>query len=468
MAEQFDSIVIGAGPAGYVAAIRLAQLGQKVAVVEAERVGGVCLNRGCIPVKALLHAASIVRHANEARTMGIIFNPPQLDPVSIGSWKNRIIDRLVRGIEILFKNNGVALFRGQAKLLAPNRVEVTGPDSITDLTAERVIIATGSRPAVLPGLEPDHKQILDSNSALDLVQLPGTMAIIGAGAIGLEFATIFQRLGIKVTVLEICPNILPGVDPDLANLLQRQMEREGIQFQLGVSGINRLHSDTGLLKISVTGEKPVELEVEKVLVAVGRLPLTAGLGLEQLGVETDGKGFIKTRENYETTVPGVYAIGDVRGGPLLAHKAMYEGINLAETLLGASKPLPGENKAVPWVVYTDPEIASVGLNESRALAEGCPVRISRVPATAIGRSLTLARSEGMCKIVADAQTGKILGVGIVAPQADVLIAEATCAVELGLTAEQLGEVIHPHPTMSEILFEAAHAVLGSAVHILNR
>ncbi len=400
--------------------------------------------------------------------MGILFNPPQLDLVSLGSWNNRIIDRLVRGIEFLFKNNGITLFRGRAKLLAPKRVAVATSDGSVELDTERTIIATGSRPAILPGLEPDHNHILDSNSILNLTQLPETMAVIGAGAIGLEFATIFQRLGVQVTVLEVCESILPGVDPDLAGLLQRQMEKEGVKFRLGVKVVKCEKEESGHLCLSISKEPNEEITAEKVLVAVGRTPLTQELGLNQLGVETDARGFIKTSDNFETTVPGIYAIGDARGGPLLAHKAMFEGVNIAETLAGYRKPISKENKAVPWVVYTDPEIASVGLNETRAKAENLSVRISRVPTTAIGRSLTLARAEGLCKVIAEEKTGKILGVGIVAPQADVLVAEAACAVELGLTAEQLGSVIHPHPTMSELLLEATHAILGSAIHIPNR
>nr|NPV14883.1 dihydrolipoyl dehydrogenase [candidate division WOR-3 bacterium] len=467
MESRFDAVLIGAGPAGYVGAIRLAQLGKKVAVVEEARVGGVCLNRGCIPVKSLLHAAAVVRNAQEARVMGITFQPPELDPVSLNSWKARIIDRLARGIEFLFKANGVELFRGKARIVAPDQVVVQGGETETRLSAPYIIIATGSEPAILPGLEPNHKNVIDSNSALNLVQLPLTIVIVGAGAIGLEFATIFRRLGAKVTVLEVCDSILPGIDRDLTTLLQRQMEREGIQFHTGVKGLS-CPVPAENARVCAQAPEPLEWQADKVLIAVGRTARTAELGIENLGIKVDQRGFIVTNGQYETNIKGVYAIGDVRGGPLLAHKAMYEGFNLAEALALGKKPVPGEKKPIPAVVYTDPEIATVGLTETMAQEQGLKVKVARVPVNAIGRSLTLSRSEGMCKLVMDEKTGKILGGGVVAAQADVLIAEITAAVELGLTAEQLGKPVHPHPTMSELVFETAHALLGSAIHIVNR
>lgn len=459
-----DTVIIGAGPAGYVAGIRLAQLGQKVTLVEEARVGGVCLNRGCIPVKALLYAAAVLRNAAEARTLGIRFSSPEIDLISLGAWRSRIVDRLARGIEFLLKSNGVELVRGRAEVLAPDRVAVNGPDRALHLTARNLIIATGSEPAELPGLKPDQKQIIDSNGALNLVELPKTLVIVGAGAVGLEFATIFARLGTEVTVLEMCDTILPGIDPDLTLLVRSALEREGVRFVLGVKG---LACTPGAPAVRVCTAQQ-EWVAEKILIAAGRRPRTGGLGLEALPLELDARGFIKTDSGYQTSVPGVYAIGDVRGGPLLAHKAMYEGVDLAVTLARGGKPLPGERKAIPTVVYTDPEIAAVGLSEDAARARGLRVRVAQVPASAIGRSLVLGRGAGVCKLVAEEDTGRILGGGIVAPQADALITEIACAVELGLTAEQLGRVVHPHPTMSELVLETAHALSGSAIHIVNR
>ncbi len=464
--QAADVVIVGAGPAGYVAAIRLAHQGRKVTVVEQSRVGGVCLNRGCIPVKALLHAAGVIRNAAEARTMGINFDQPRIDLVSLGSWKNRIVERLARGIEFLFKGNGVELVRGKAQLKDERTVEVGTEDGL-EITAERIVIATGSEPAVLSGLEVNHRNIIDSNSALNLVELPKTMIIVGAGAVGLEFATIFNRFGVKVTVLEVCDQILPGTDRELAVMLQRQMEREGIEFRLGVKGLSCAEAEGGVSRVCwESGAGLAELTAERILVAVGRKPLSGGIGLERLGLELDERGFIRTDNYLQTGVEGIYAIGDVRGGPLLAHKAMYEGILLAELLTGVRKP--ARPRAVPMVVYTDPEFASVGLTPAEAERQGIKVRVSRVPASAVGRSLTLGRAEGMCKMVADEKTGRILGASILAPQADVLIAEAAVAVELGLTAAEVGRVIHPHPTMSELVFEAGEALLSRAVHILNR
>ncbi len=462
-----DTVIIGAGPAGYVAGIRLAQLGQRVVVIEQARVGGVCLNRGCIPVKALLHSASIVRNAAEARIMGIGFDLPRLDLVSLGLWKARIVDRLVKGIEFLFKNNGVELIRGRARFIKPNQVQVYGETELT-VEANRIVVATGSEPATIPGLPVDHKSVLDSNSALNLVELPKRMVIVGAGAVGLEFATIFSRFGVKVTVLEVCDQILPGVDSEVANLLERQMAREGVEFKLGVKGVScQIPVETNEPKVCWDEDDGQGvMAADKILVAVGRKPLTYNLGLAEIGVKVNEYGFIVTDSGFGTSVRGVYAIGDVRGAPLLAHKAMHEGLMLAEMLSG--KCQIGFQRVVPMVVYTDPELATVGLTAEEAQAKGLKVKVAKVPLNAIGRALTLGRTEGMCKLVAEQDTGRILGVTILAPQADVLIAEATLAVELGLTAEQLGQVVHPHPTMSELLFEASEAVLGRAVHIINR
>ncbi|MGB9742596.1 MAG: dihydrolipoyl dehydrogenase [candidate division WOR-3 bacterium] len=461
-----DILIIGAGPAGYVAAIRLAQLGQRVIVAERARVGGVCLNRGCIPVKALLHSASIIRNAAEARTLGIRFPKPEIDLVSLGSWKNRIVERLSRGIEFLFKGNGVELIRGRAQFESPDTVLVTGEEELK-VIALKVVVATGSEPAVLPGLVVDHRTIIDSNSALNLVELPRTLAVVGAGAVGLEFATIFNRLGVKVTVLEMCEQVLPGTDRELAVMLQRLLEREGIEFRLGVKGVNCVSLANMARVCWEDGAGSGEIDADKVLVAAGRKPLTDGLKLEAAGVEVDECGFVKTNAEFETNVAGIYAIGDVRGGPLVAHKAMVEGLTLAEVIAGVRRQVE-RKPVIPLVVYTDPELATVGLTGEQAERLGLKVRVSRVPVSAVGRALTLGRSEGICKLVADEQTGRILGVSILAPQADVLIAEAAVAVELGLTAEQLGQVVHPHPTMSELLFEAGEAVLGRAIHILNR
>ncbi|MEO0068935.1 MAG: NAD(P)/FAD-dependent oxidoreductase, partial [candidate division WOR-3 bacterium] len=398
---------------------------------------------------------------------GIGFNPPTIDFVSLGSWKGRIVERLGRGIEFLFKNNGVELIRGRAKVLSPGKVLVMTPEEV-EIQAKNIIVATGSEPLPLPGYEFDHQRIIDSSDALNLVELPKSIVIVGAGAVGLEFATIFQRLGVKVTVLEVCDQILPGIDREIAVLLQRELEREGVEFRLNAKGVRCQKENGGVDVLWDVNEEENKQHADKVLIAVGRKPRSTGLGLEEAGVKMDERGFIITHDNFETDAEGVFAIGDVRGGPLLAHKAMYEGLLLAEFIGNEQGRRWQRVTAIPFVVYTDPEVASVGIGAEEAEKQGLKVKVVKVPANAIGRSLTLGRAEGMCKVVAEQRTGRILGVTLVAPEADVLIAEAALAVELGLTAEDLGRVVHPHPTMSELLFEAAHLLLGSAIHILNR
>jgi dihydrolipoamide dehydrogenase len=463
--KRVDFLVIGAGPAGYVAAIRLAQLGRKAVVVERDRVGGICLNWGCIPVKSLLHAASTVRGAAEARRMGIIFGQPEVDFQALYGWKSRVVDRLVRGVEFLLRSNGVETVKGMARFVEGQRVMVVQPDGTeVEFRAENIIVATGSTASVLPGFEPDGRQVIDSNGALNLTRLPGRVAIIGAGAIGLEFATAFRRLGASVTVLELMPQLLPGFDAEVSSALRKAMQSEGIDFNLGVR-VSALDREPGLAVRYLSDETESKVETDLVLVAVGRRPLTAGLELDKAGVKLDERGFVAVDQKYRTSAGHIYAVGDVKPGLMLAHRAMADGISLAESLGGGRQ---WRFKAVPSCVYTDPEVASVGLSETEATTQGIKVKVSRVPISALGRALTLGRSDGLCKMVVDAETDRVLGVQIAAPQADVLIAEAAVTIELGLTASEIGRVVHAHPTMSELLFEAAEAIHSKAIHIVNR
>jgi len=460
-----DVLIIGAGPAGYVAAIRLAQLGRKVVAIERERVGGICLNWGCIPVKSLLHAAATVRNAAEARRMGIVFGQPQVDIQALYGWKGRVVDRLVRGVEFLLRSNGVEVVKGTARFLDARRVMVAQPDGTeVEMSADSIVVASGSQPAVLPGFDPDGQSVLDSTGALNLTRLPGRVVVIGAGAIGLEFATVFRRLGASVTVLELTPQVLPGFDIEVSAVLRKTMESEGVEFHLGVK-VSGLDREPGLRVRFASGDTESSVEADAVLVAVGRKPITAGLELDQAGVRVDERGFIAVDQKYRTSAGHIYAIGDVKPGLLLAHRAMADGIALAESLAGGRQ---WRFKAVPACVYTDPEVASVGVSEAEAASQGLKVKVSRVPLAAVGRSLTLGRSDGLCKMVVDAETDKVLGVQLAAPGADVLIAEATVAVELGLTAAEIGRVVHAHPTMSELLFEAAEAIHSKAIHVVNR
>ncbi|HTW90305.1 MAG TPA: dihydrolipoyl dehydrogenase [bacterium] len=463
--REVDVLVIGAGPAGYVCAIRLAQLGRSVVLIERERVGGICLNWGCIPVKALLHAAHTVRGAAEARRMGIVFGQPQIDFQSLYSWKGRVADRLVRGVEFLLRSNGVETIKGTARFIDGQHVAVVQPDGTElEFGAKHIVVATGSVPSVLPGFEPDGIRVLDSNGALNITQLPGRVVVIGAGAIGLEFATIFRRLGANVAVLELMPQLLPGFDTDVSLSLKKAMEGEGIEFHLGVR-VSSLEREPAAVVHYLTGETESTVEADAVLVATGRKPFTAGLELDRAGVKVDERGFVVVDQKYRAGAAHVYAIGDVKPGLLLAHRAMADGIALAESIAGNRQ---WRFKAVPSCVYTDPEVASVGLSQADAVSQGLKVKVSRLPISAIGRPLTLGRSDGLCKMVVDAETDKVLGVQLAAPGADVMIAEATVAVELGLTAAEIGRVVHAHPTMSELLFEAAEAIHSKAIHIVNR
>ncbi|MBM3314091.1 dihydrolipoyl dehydrogenase, partial [candidate division WOR-3 bacterium] len=430
-----DVLVLGAGPAGYVCAIRLAQLGRKVVLVERERVGGICLNWGCIPVKSLLFAAATVRSAAEARRMGVVFERPQIDLQALYGWKGRVVDRLVRGVEFLLRSNGVEVVKGTARFAGPGRVIVAQSNGTEqELDFDKAVVATGSQAAKLAGFETDGQSVLDSTGVLNLTRLPNRLVVIGAGAIGLEFATVFQRLGASVTVLELLPQLLPGFDPDVSAALRKAMEGEGVKFHLGVK-VAGLERDPGLRVRFADADGESVVEAEAVLVAVGRRPLTAELELEKAGVETDERGFIRVDPRYRTSAGRVFAIGDVTPGPLLAHRAMADGMALAEGMAGRRTR---RFRAVPACVYTDPEVATVGLSEREAAEQGRHVKVARVPLSAVGRSLTLGRSDGLCKLVVDADSDQVLGVQLAAPEADVLIAEATLAVELGLTASALG------------------------------
>ena len=457
---SYDLVVIGTGPGGYHAAIRAAQLGLKVLAVEKGEVGGVCLNVGCIPTKALLHAAKAKKLAKEAAEFGLALKEEGLDLEKLAAWRDQVTKKLTGGVEFLFKGNGVDLVRGQAKVLSPREVEVGGER----YRAKRLVLATGSRPIELPGFPFDEERVLSSTGALKIERgIPKRLLVLGAGAIGLEFASIYRAFGSEVVVVELMDQILPGADPEAANVLARNLKRAGIEIKTRTKAEGFEETEEGL-NVRLSGPKGEEtLTADRILVAVGRRPNSEGLA--GLGLALDEKGFVVTDERMQTSVPGVFAIGDLRGAPLLAHKAMKEGVVAAE--VAAGKPSAFDQQ-IPSVVYTDPEYASVGMTEAEAMEKGIAVQVGKFPYAANGRALTRQEKDGFVKVVTDAEYKVVLGVQIVGPEASELIAEAALAVEMGALADDLELTIHPHPTLSESLMEAAANVNKAAIHILNK
>ncbi|MEZ0348539.1 MAG: dihydrolipoyl dehydrogenase [Thermus sp.] len=460
--DAYDLIVIGTGPGGYHAAIRGAQLGLKVLAVEAAEVGGVCLNVGCIPTKALLHAAETLHHLKVGEGFGLKA-APELDLKKLGSWRESVVKKLTGGVATLLKGNKVELVRGFARFTGPKEIEVNGER----YGAQSVILATGSEPASLPGF-PFGEDVWDSTRALRVEEgIPGRLLVIGGGAVGLELGQVYHRLGAQVTLIEYMPEILPAGDPETAALLRRALEKEGIRVRTGTKAVGYEKKKDGLhVRLEAAqGGGGEEIVVDKILVAVGRKPRTEGLNLEKAGVALDAKGFVQVNARMETTAPGVYAIGDVARPPLLAHKAMKEGLVAAENAAGKDAAFDYQ---IPSVVYTSPEWAGVGLTEEEARRAGYRVRVGKFPFSASGRALTLGATEGLIKVVGDEETDLLLGVFIVGPQAGELIAEATLALEMAATVSDLALTVHAHPTLSEGLMEAAEAFHKEAIHILNR
>ncbi len=433
---NYDIVVIGAGPGGYVAAIRAAQLGAKVAVVEKEELGGTCLNRGCIPTKTLLATTNLFSSIKKASSYGIKTDNPSVDFASMMDRKNKVVKQLRSGIEYLFKTNKIEHIKGTVKFLNKNEIEVSSGISVSTIQSSKFMIATGSIPANIPGIEIDHKKILNSDDILELQKVPSSLLIIGAGAIGVEFACIFNALGCKVTLVEMLSNILPVEDEEISDQLKQYLTKDGIVIETG---------------LKVKSEKLKDYE--KVLVAVGRKPYTDGLELEKLGISKQSNGAIAVNNKMETNIPGVYAIGDVAGGVLLAHKASAEGIVAAENACGKESAI--DYKVIPSCVYSMPEVASAGLKESAARKSGYEINVSKFPFIANGRAVTLGETRGMVKIITDKKTDAILGVHIIGPEATELITEAALAIKLECTIEELTRIIHPHPTLSEAIFEAA-------------
>jgi dihydrolipoamide dehydrogenase len=458
-AKTADAVVIGAGPGGYVAAIRLAQLGRSVIVIDRDRVGGVCLNYGCIPSKAMISAGSLVESIQKADTMGITVSDVSVDMGKLKSWKDGIVKRLTGGIGELFKRNGIETLLGDARFTAPGTLVVSTSKGDVTVTAAKILVATGASAVELPGLEIDGVTFLTSKEALDLTEVPDHMLVVGGGIVGCEIGTYMAKLGAKVTIVELADSLLVGTDPDLVKVVQRGLKKRKVAVFTS-SKVTSVKAGEATIE-TPKGNKT--MSVDKVLVAVGFRPNTQGLGLDTVGVELDDRGHVVVNDQLRSSNPDVYAIGDVIGAPYLAHKASKEGMVVAEVMAGLDVVL--DVKAMPAAIFTDPEIATVGLTEAEARERGYKVDVGSFPFAANGRALSTNHPEGLVKFVADASDGTLLGVHVCGYEASNLIAEATLCIEMGGTVSDIGLTVHPHPTLSETFMEAAHVVEGHAIHI---
>jgi len=454
--------IIGAGPGGYVAGIRAGQLGIKTIIIEKNYLGGVCLNVGCIPTKALLHASEILLNIKNSSKMGIEINDLKLDIKKLNSWKNSIIDKLVSGINFLLKNYNVEVIFGEAKFIDEKTLLVKTKNGDIKIVSKYIIIATGSRPSELPNIKRDGNFVWNSDDAVALKEIPKKLLIIGAGAVGLEFASIYSRLGSDVMVIEIANQILPGIDNECATTLKRALEKQNIKIFTNSKVIGYKEN---VFEIEIEGNVK-SFEFDKVLLAVGRKPNVENLNLESVGISLNEKGFIKVNKKLQTNVENIYAIGDVIGQPLLAHKASKEGITAVEIIAGIESEY--DVKYIPSVVYTNPELASVGLSEEEAKKKGYKIKIGKFPISANGKALSMNITDGLAKIITNEENDEILGIHIVSPEASSLISEGTLAMESYLTSEDIALTTHPHPSISEILMEAAENVKKKAIHIINK
>src|SRR5271154_2226742 len=457
----YDVVIIGGGPGGYNAAIRAGQLGLKVACVEMRAtLGGTCLNVGCIPSKALLHASELYEMAGKDFAELGIEVTPKLNLPAMMTQKDGSVGHLTKGVEFLFKKNKVDWIKGAGKIAGPGKVEVTAEEgAVTTLDATNIVIATGSEPSPLPGVAVDQKRIVDSTGALSLPEVPKSLIVIGAGVIGLELGSVWRRLGSKVTVVEFLDRIVPGVDEETARTFQRALTKQGIAFKLGskVTGAKASAKSVELTVEPVAGGDAETLSADYVLLCIGRRPFTEGLGLESVGVTPDKRGFIDT-DHFRTSAAGVWAIGDVTHGPMLAHKAEDEAVACAEIIAGKAGHVNYD--VIPSVVYTFPEVATVGKSEEDLKAAGVSYKVGKFPFTANARAKTIAATDGMVKILADAKTDKVLGCAIVGPEAGNLIAEVVLAMEFGASSEDIARTCHSHPTLTEAVRQAAMGVEG--------
>jgi dihydrolipoamide dehydrogenase len=458
---QHDLVVIGAGPGGYVAAIRAAQLGLNVGVVEQESVlGGTCLRVGCIPSKALLESSELYTEARQSFARhGIVLSSVELDLKAMLRRKEQIVNGLTKGVESLFKKNKITRYFGHGKISGPGSVSVQAKEGAIELSAKNILIATGSKPSSLPGIQIDREHVVTSTEALSFTDVPKRLILIGAGYIGLELGSVWNRLGSKVIVLEYLNRILPGMDSEIAADAQKVFEKQGLDFKLGKK-VNAARAEGAEAIVEVQGDEPIR--ADKVLVAVGRVPNTENLGLENAGIKLDQRGRIEVSNSFKTSSPNVFAIGDVIQGPMLAHKAEEEGIACVEALVTGYGHVNYDT--IPGIVYTQPEIATVGKSEDQLKEQGTAYRKGIFPFRANGRAHALGHPDGKVKILADEKTDRVLGVHIIGPRAGDLIAEATSAMAFGASSEDIARTCHAHPTLSECVKEAALAVDGRAIH----
>ena len=464
--KECDALVIGAGPGGYVCAIRLGQLKQKAIVVEKVWIGGTCLHVGCIPSKALITAAKLYEKISHAADMGINIQGAGIDFPKMVQWEKSIIEKFTGGIRQLLKANNVETVMGTARFTSANTVEVKNGDEVTTITAKNIVIATGSVPSNVPTFPYDGDRIISSTEALSLPEIPKRLLVIGGGYIGLEMGIMFAHLGSRVTVVEMMEQLLPGFDAELVRTLTRSLRNKGIEYFVKAKA-KSYEGSVGNMKVTVEVEGQDRVfETDRVLVTVGRKPNTSGLDIEKAGLKTGSGGFLPVNNKCQTGVPGIYAIGDVIGNPMLAHKASKEGEVVAEIIAGHNRVV--DYVAMPAVIFTDPEIAVVGMSESEAKEKGYNPASGKFPFAALARALTQGSTDGYVKVIFDKDSKQVLGFHIIGANASDLIGEAALSIEMGATVEDIALTVHPHPTLTESMMEAAKAALGEAIHIVNR
>jgi len=462
MDDHVTNLVMGAGFGGYVAAIRLRQLGQEVVLVEKGLLGGVCLNVGCIPSKTIVRAAKLLKQIQRAQDFGIEISQAKVDLQRLQAWKTNVVDKLRTGVAYLCKGNNVNLVYGEGRFRGPHEVQVNIEHELRTFTADNIIIATGSRPIELPSFKFDGNFVVTTTEALSLSDVPRNFVVIGGGVSGLELGSAYARFGSHVTIIEMLDQLLPGVDIELVRVVERSLRRMGVETHVRARA---KWARDGKVGAQLADGSEVELPADKVMVTVGRRPNSDQICLENTGVKTDASGFIQVNSHMQTNVSGIYAIGDVVGQPLLAHKASKQGIVAAEVICGQASA--ADFKAIPSAIWTDPEIATVGLTEAEAKKQGYDPIVGKFPFTALGRAMAVGETEGFIKVVARRESEQILGVHMVGADVTDLISEAALAIEMGATLDDLALTVHPHPTLPEALMEASEAAKGKAIHILK-